>query len=189
MANSWVRTTVLAGLALLAGGALAAQQQQRDADTFALAVGAGLVEPTDEVETYLTAALRIGVSGGSKRDAREAGMRGYLEPEVGYWERSDDNIDGGDLLIGVNLIGVVPFGQVDTFFGVGAGAHFIDSQLLLNDPTVSGSETKLGVNAQFGIDLYITDSLSAFGASRFDLVQDSEDQVQSKVYLGLRARF
>jgi hypothetical protein len=189
MANSWVKTTVLASLALLAGGALGAQQKQ-DSNPFALAVGVGLVEPTDEVETYVMAALRIGVGGGFKSGSREAGgMRGYLEPEVGYWKRSDDRLDGGDLLVGVNLIGAVPFGQVDSFFGVGAGAHFIDRQLLLNDPTASGSDTKLGVNAQFGIDLYLTDNLSAFGASRFDLVQDSDDQVQSKVYLGLRARF
>lgn len=186
MANSWVKVTVLAGLALLAGGALGAQE---DSDKFALAVGVGLVEPTDEVETYLMAALRIGVSGSSKGKSREAGMRGYLEPEVGYWKRSDNGIDGGDLLVGVNLIGAVPFGQVDSFFGVGAAAHFIDNQILLNDPRATGSETKLGVNAQFGIDLYLTDNLSAFGASRFDLVQDSDDQVQSKVYLGLRARF
>jgi hypothetical protein len=185
MANRWVNSTVLVGLALLAGSALSAQ----DSDPFAFAVGVGLIEPTDEVETYLMAALRIGVGGSAKSRSREGGMRGYLEPEVGYWERSDDRIDGSDLLVGVNLIGAVPFGQVDTFFGVGAAAHFIDAQLLLNDPRVSGSETKLGVNAQFGIDLYFTDNLSAFGASRFDLVQDANDQVQSKVYLGLRARF
>lgn len=185
MANSWVKVTVLAGLALLAGDALRAQQ---DSDPFALAVGVGLVNPTDEVETYSMAALRIAVGAGSKSKSRE-GLRGYLEPEVGYWKRSDDRIDGGDLLVGVNLIGAVPFGQVDSFFGVGAGAHFIDNQLLLNDPRASGTDTKLGVNAQFGIDLYFNDHLSAFGASRFDLVQDASDQVQSKVYLGLRARF
>ena len=43
--------------------------------------------------------------------------------------------------------------------------------------------------SQFGIDLYITRKLSAFGTGRFDLVQGSSNRVQSKVYLGLRGRF
>jgi hypothetical protein len=100
-----------------------------------------------------------------------------------------DQVEGSDLLLGVNLVGVVPLGIVDSFFGVGAGVHFVDTSLLENDPSLTDSETKLGANAQFGLDLYITDSLSAFGTGRFDLVQGSEDKVQTKVYLGLRARF
>jgi len=31
--------------------------------------------------------------------------------------------------------------------------------------------------------------LSAFGTGRFDIVQGSADEVQTKIYLGLRARF
>ena len=57
------------------------------------------------------------------------------------------------------------------------------------DGSLDDSETKLGANAQFGLDLRINRSLSAFGAGRFDLVQGSEDSIQSKVYLGLRAAF
>ena len=54
----------------------------------------------------------------------------------------------------VNLVGVVPLGIVDSFYGVGAGVHFVDASLLENDPGLTDSETKLGANAQFGLDLY-----------------------------------
>jgi hypothetical protein len=167
----------------------------RNRDRFALAVGVGLVEPTNEVETYYTAALRIRVGGGGDDDsgrqhaAGDEGVTGYVEPEVGYWKASGDNGKGDDTLLGINLIGVVPFGSVDSFFGIGAGVHSVDKSLLENAPNLSGTETKFGANAQFGIDLYITKKLSAFGAGRFDLVQGSQDKVQSKVYLGLRGRF
>ena len=164
-------------------------------DRFALGVGIGLVEPTSKVETYYTAALRIRTNGRGDNDRRatggDEGVTGYLEPEVGYWTASGDkkNAKGSDTLLGVNLIGVVPLGAVDSFFGVGAGAHFIDNSVLLNDNTLSGSSTKFGANAQFGLDLYINRKLSVFGVGRFDLVQDAESRVQSKVYLGLRGRF
>jgi len=144
------------------------------------------------VETYYTAALRIRVSGRDGEDSQrrdDAGISGYLEPEVGYWQATADNAEGSDLLLGVNLIGVVPFGAVDSFFGVGAGVHSIDKSLLEANNDLTGSETKFGANAQFGIDIYISRKLSAFGTGRFDLVQGSQDQVQTKVYLGLRARF
>lgn len=164
-------------------------------DRFALGVGIGLVEPSSKVETYYTASLRIRTSGRDS-DRRQAaagdeGVTGYLEPEVGYWTASGDrnNAKGSDTLVGVNLIGVVPLGSVDSFFGVGAGAHFIDNSVLLNDRTLTGSSTKFGANAQFGIDLYINRKLSVFGVGRFDLVQDADSRVQSKVYLGLRGRF
>ncbi len=89
----------------------------------------------------------------------------------------------------MNLIGVIPLGAVDSFFGVGAGVHSVDATLLENSSGKTGNQTKFGANAQFGIDLYINRKLSAFGTGRFDLVQGAADEVQSKVYLGLRARF
>lgn len=171
------------------------EDESSESNRFALGLGVGLVEPANEVETYLMAAFRIRVAGreGSSdprgHDPRGDGMTGYLEPEIGYWEASGDRVEGSDLLAGVNLIGVVPLGSVDSFFGVGAGVHFIDASLLEGDPRATDSETKFGANAQFGIDLYITRNLSAFGAGRFDLVQGSDDSIQSKVYLGLRGRF
>ena len=167
------------------------EEEEEDRDRFALGVGVGLVEPLNEVETYLTAGLRIRVAGrdSGRNNDDETGVAGYIEPEVGYWEATGDQAEGSDLLVGVNLVGVVPMGIVDSFYGVGAGVHFVDASLLENDPSLTDSETKLGANAHFGLDLYITDNFSAFGTGRFDLVQGSEDKVQTKVYLGLRARF
>ena len=162
-------------------------------DRFALGVGIGLVKPANQTETYYMASLRIRTSGrrNGEGDRGDQGITGYLEPEVGYWTSSDtDGLGkGSDLLLGVNLIGVIPLGAVDSFFGVGAGVHSIDATLLANSSGKTGNETKFGANAQFGIDLYINRKLSAFGTGRFDLVQGAADQVQSKVYLGLRARF
>jgi hypothetical protein len=169
------------------------QDDRGHRDRFALGVGIGLVKPANQTETYYMASLRIRTSGRGNDEGEQRGdqgITGYLEPEVGYWTSSDSGRGKGrDLLLGVNLIGVVPLGSVDSFFGVGAGVHSVDATLLDNSAGKTGSETKFGANAQFGIDLYINRKLSAFGTGRFDLVQGAADQVQSKVYLGLRARF
>jgi hypothetical protein len=162
-------------------------------DRFALGVGIGLVKPLNQTETYYMASLRIRTSGrrNDEGERGDQGITGYLEPEVGYWTSSDSRGlgKGSDLLLGVNLIGVIPLGAVDSFFGVGAGVHSVDATLLDDRSGETGKQTKFGANAQFGIDLYINRKLSAFGTGRFDLVQGAADQVQSKVYLGLRARF
>lgn len=196
IARCWrIAGTAMAAALVLSGAANAQTDDEYREDEearFAFAVGVGLVEPADEVENYLMAALRIRVGDGDGDDRGangSQGVRGYLEPEVGYWESSDDFLEGSDLLVGINLIGSVPLGPVDSFFGAGAGVHFIDAALLENDASLDDSETKLGANAQFGLDLRINRSLSAFGAGRFDLVQGSQDSIQSKVYLGLRAEF
>ena len=197
----WTMVGVVTAAVLLTAGQAWAQSARDDEDEggakksrYALGVGIGLVEPNSKVETYYTAALRIRTNGrGDERKAAggDEGVAGYVEPEIGYWSASGDrnNAKGSDTLLGVNLIGVVPLGAVDSFFGVGAGAHFIDNSVLLNDRTLSGSSTKFGANAQFGLDLYINRKLSVFGVGRFDLVQDADNRIQSKVYLGLRGRF
>jgi hypothetical protein len=197
-----VSAVVLATVLLPAGWAHAQDDRYSDDDSdddfnrFALGVGIGLVEPLDEVEPYFMASLRIRAgrggeegSGGGRRG--DEGISGWIEPEIGYWETSggDRGVEGSDLLAGINLIGVVPLGSVDSFFGVGAGVHWIDTALIEDDPSLTGTDTKFGANAQFGIDLFMTDHVSAFGAGRFDLVQGSADKVQTKVYLGIRGRF
>jgi hypothetical protein len=195
--SAWI---VLAAALLLSGTAGAQTGSTDDEDNygdeekrFAFAVGVGLVEPAGDVENYLMAALRIRVGDGGTAnrgsESAQGGVKGYLEPEIGYWKLSDDRIEGSDLLVGVNLIGSVPLGPVESFFGAGAGVHFIDAALLDSTNLSDDSETKFGANAQFGIDLRVTRAVSVFGAGRFDLVQGSKDSVQSKVYLGLRAAF
>lgn len=197
----WLTIAAVAGGMLFLGGNQAwAQDDDYDGEdevyNWALAVGVGLVEPANQTETYLTAAFRMRVARGDEEDedgyrrARgDKSIQGYLEPEIGYWESTNDLVEGSDLLVGLNLIGAFPFAAAETFLGVGIGAHFIDASLLEGDPRQDGSDTRLGVNAQFGLDLHLTRSLSAFGAGRFDLVQGAADEVQSKAYLGLRARF
>lgn len=196
MKRWWIVPAVL-GMALLASQPVLAQSDDDEDDenapyNYALGVGVGLVEAV-ETEDYLTASLRIRVArdgededGGGRRDR---GIEGYIEPEIGYWESSVDNFEGSDLLLGVNLVGAFPFSRAESFLGVGVGVHFIDTALLENNPALDDSETKLGANAQFGIDLRLSRSLSAFGTGRFDLVQGSSENVQTKIYLGLRARF
>ena len=191
----WMVPAVLGMAVLLASQPALAQSDDDEYDdrgpyNYALGVGVGLVE-VGQTENYLTANLRIRVGRNDEEDrgSVDRSIQGYLEPEIGYWKSSDDRIEGSDLLVGVNLIGAFPFSVAESFLGVGVGAHFIDAQLLDDGSISDDSETKLGANAQFGIDLRLTRSLSAFGTGRFDLVQGSTDNVQSKVYLGLRGRF
>lgn len=190
-----VSAVVLTAVLLPAGWAQAQSDRYSDDDgeesnRFALGVGIGLVEPLDEVEPYFMASLRIR-AGGRQEGGGDQGITGWIEPEIGYWETSggDRGVEGSDLLAGINLIGVVPLGSVDSFFGVGAGVHWLDTALIEDDPSLTGTDTKFGANAQFGLDLFMTRNVSAFGAGRFDLVQGSKDKVQTKVYLGIRGRF
>jgi hypothetical protein len=183
-----------AALLLVAGAPLAAQETGEPEDyegdrepRAALGLAVGLVEPGDDVETYLTAQLRLRLG---KRESwrgrqQQQGVDAYLEPEVGYWERSEDG--ASDLMAGVNLVGVVPFGNVESFFGVGAAVHFVDGELL-DEPT-DDSATKFGANSHFGIDLFLSRSWSLYGTGRFDLVQDARNSTQPKVFLGVRGRF
>jgi hypothetical protein len=173
-------------------------QEGRTKENFALAVGVGLADVDTGAETYLMAALRLRAGGRERpesdshdwrgRPPESGGMKGYFEPEVGYWKSSQKNRGGSDLLLGVNVVGVVPVGAVDTFIGAGVGAHRLDPSLLSN-PSSDSKQTKVGVNAHFGLDVYLTRSLSLFGTGRFDIVQDARKSIQAKGYLGLRARF
>jgi len=206
--KGWLRISALAAAAgLLASGLALAQgtttddSQQQDerqrSDNNSLAVGAGLVNADSQTQPYLMAALRLRIGHHHQQHDSEdwrghppdTGIRGYFEPEIAYWKAGSDQGGGKDQLIGFNLIGVIPLGPVDSFFGAGAAYHRIDQSILLGVPTATGTEGKVGVDAQFGIDLYLNRSLSLFGAGRFDLVQDLRRGVEGKAYLGLRARF
>jgi hypothetical protein len=44
----------------------------------------------------------------------------------------------------------------------------------------------IGVNAQFGFDVRMSDVVSIFGVGRYDLVQQSDDQQLARRQLGLR---
>lgn len=181
----------------VAGPAQAQRGSDDDLDRFALALGAGLVEPDDEGEIYYTAAFRIGFLQ-DDRDRREddrgyerpGDVRAYIEPEIGYWERDDARRTESDLSVGVNAIGVVPGRSVDYFFGVGLGLHALDTEIRsAGRTTFDESDTKLGGNFQVGLDIHLTDSTSIFGTGRFDILEDVDDTLQGKVYMGLRFKF
>jgi len=205
--NDWRKISALAAAGLLASSLAMAQttgtdepqrddRDERGAARSSLAVGVGLVNADSETQTYLMAALRLRLGCRRDHDADDwrgrppdTGIRGYFEPEVGYWKAGNDRGGGKDQLVGFNLIGVIPLGSVDSFFGAGAAYHRIDRSILDGVAVSTGTESKLGVDAQFGIDIHLNRNLSLFGAGRFDLVQDLHRGVEGKGYLGLRIHF
>ena len=196
-------------------------EKESDHENLSLGIGIGLVKPDGDGEIYYSAALRfrIGNRGGDdgKHKDRDAnpqdeynrrhnsrhnrgggggqsdGIRGYLEPEIGYWSRTADDpgeVDEEDLYVGLNLIGVVPTRNADFFFGAGFGLHFTDTQLLDDTGVLTDeSESRLGGNVQFGVDINMTDSFALYGLGRLDLLEDRPNDRQSKVQVGLRFKF
>ncbi len=161
------------------------QQEKR----LALGIGAGIVTPDEEGEVYLTAGLRIRLGKGDDRSRRSEGVSAYIEPEVGYWERSG-GFETSDLSLGVNLLGVVPSRRTDYFFGVGFALHSFDYGFDPDDiPEFDDSDTRLGGNFQVGLDVNLNDSVSLFGVGRLDILEGSLDDNQTKVVGGLRFKF
>lgn len=199
----WMQVIFAAAVvSLLAAGPAWAQDDDdredydRAAENYALGIGAGLVEPEGEVEPYLYAGFRIrmGDHDRSVEDLSRGGIQGFLEPEIGYWEHGGSSRQPGvqeDLLLGVNLLGVVAGSWADYWFGAGVGIHFQDftrrDQSTLD--LIDDSDEHVGLNAQFGVDVPISDSVGLFGAGRWDIVEGSTDEIQEKVYLGLRFGF
>lgn len=172
-------------------------EEYEEGRDWALGIGLGLVDlgddfvvaddaviDIDDVEQYLMLNLRIPFGDRHAHGGSSAGgFRGYLEPELGYW----DGDISSDMLLGINIVGGMPFNAVEFFIGGGIGMHFIDSDL-----QVAGgddSDEALGVNAHFGVDVSVSDSVSLFGMGRFDLVDDDRDELEGKASVGLRFRF
>lgn len=150
-----------------------------------LIVGNQLIN-NDDIEQYYAVNFRVGF--GQRRSGQAgrhgSGYRGYLEPEVGYWENDSQT----DMLVGLNILGATPVGGVEFFVGGGIGLHFIDTTIEQFD--INESESALGVNAQFGVDVLVSDRVSLFGAGRFDLIDgDRGDNLETKATVGLRIRF
>ena len=159
-----------------------------DEGRLSLGLGLGLISlddprQEDDVEPYGTISVRIAIGPGNNRPGN---WRGYLEPELGYWESSANPVSVGnpftgtlsqrsgksDLLLGLNIVGVMPFNAVDFFIGAGVGIHFIDEDLRVSTsssnaaPVIvssgSVSDEALGVNAHFGVDVGISRNVSLF---------------------------
>lgn len=125
----------------------------------------------------------------------DSGIRGFIEPEVGYWKRSADDSDAEDLHVGLNLIGVVPTRSADFFVGVGFGFHQIDgSRFIRNSGGVIVAETdlsndRLGANVHVGVELHVSESIGLFGTGRLDVLEDEPYDRQTKIWGGIRFHF
>lgn len=164
-----------------------------DENRFDFGIAIGLVNLDeealdDDVESYLTASLRIAFGDTSAHRGGRGGLQGYLEPEIGIW----DGDQASDTLLGINVIGSIPFNAVDFFVGAGAAIHMLETDAFIDangDTVASTDDDAFGVNAQFGVDVHLSENITVFGTGRFDIVDDSSDSLQAKVYLGLRFGF
>lgn len=168
-------------------------------DRFGFGIGAGLVNldeefVDDDVEQYLTAHLRIAFGDTRAHRSGRRGLQGYIEPEIAVW----DGDTRSDTMFGVNIIGSIPFNAVDFFVGAGIGLHMLEQDAVTRDGVVipSSDEDAIGVNAQFGVDVHLSETVTVFGTGRFDIIDDSSssdgsssDALEAKVYLGLRFLF
>ena len=148
-----------------------------------------VITEDDDVETYLALNLRVplGDRNAHRNYGGRGGFRGFLEPELGYW----DGDFGSDLLLGANLVGAMPLNAVEFFVGGGIGVHFIDidDRMVADGIIIGESDEALGVNAQFGVDINVSPTVGFFAVGRFDLIDDVRDEFEGKAYLGLRYRF
>ncbi len=201
----WKVAVALLGLVLFAGGTLFAQSGSgvylsedagQERMPWAFGIGFGLVElgdnvivgqriiDDDDVEQYLTVNLRIPFG---HRGVGPRGWRGYLEPEIGYWDGDVET----DTLLGINIVGSMPFNAVEFFVGGGIGIHLLDRDFGVQLPgvTVDDSDEALGLNAHFGVDVDVSKKVAVFGVGRFDIVDDERDELEGKAYVGLRFKF
>lgn len=191
---------VLPAAALLLSLAAPALAQDDEEGSWALGLGAGMVQSSGSSDPYLTANLRYRLGNRNAGDERQGSVYGFVEPEVGYWSRDSDNVDSSDTMIGVNIGGAVRLRSFEYFIAGGVGYHMIDRDVHTAAGTRNISDDSVGVNAQFGFDVRVSDTVGLFGVGRFDLVQTddsniitsadkSPDDEQTKVYLGLRIHF
>lgn len=184
-------TLLLSALLLCVAPSLHAQEDEEG--RFGLGIGAGMVEADGGAEPYLTASLRIRAGYRQAGEERQGAVTGFIEPEVGYWTQDFGDVETTDLLLGVNIGGAVRLRMIEYFLGAGIGWHFLDQEITRAGGNVSDDDGALGVNAQFGFDVRMSEVLSLYGVGRFDLVDVDEasafEAEQAKAYLGMRFRF
>ena len=147
----------------------------------AIGIGAGYVDPADVGGTaWFTANVRFKVSHSIA-----------IEPEVGYWKKSESipsllDVSIKDLNVGANVLFTAPVGsKVVVSLGGGVGAHFLKGAVGLLGFQDSESETKFGGQILSGLDFEASESIALFVNVRYDLVSDFN---QFKAYGGIRFR-
>jgi opacity protein-like surface antigen len=138
------------------------------ADGGGFGVGAGIVSRVNcdgcKTPLWLTANLRVKLN------------RNFaLEPEAG-WYREKEDILGVDITqnafnFGGSALVLIPSEQVEIFAGGGAGAHMFR----LSGAGDSTTDTKLGIHFLGGLDLKVSDSMSLFGAIRYEMINVSDE--------------
>ena len=184
---------VLAALSLLAIASPTLAQEDDDSGRFSLGIGGGMVDNGASTEPYLNANMRFRVGYRPEGTEREAGIAGFIEPEIGYWSSDESAGEFDDTLLGVNVGGVVRLRVFEYFVAAGAGYHLIDGDRRLSGNRIDEfDEGALGLNVQFGFDVRFAEHVSVYGVGRFDLIDLDEvpasvvGEEQTKAYLGLR---
>lgn len=147
--------------------------------------GAGIVklEKDDQSSLYLTANVRFPLLGPI-----------HLEPEVGYWKRTQQVPAGElkyeDFSLGANALLVVPGARFELFGGAGIGAHFLDRSAGIAQIIRDAKTTDTAIHVLGGIDVRLSGPLVVFGVARKDVFGDgSDERDQTKFYAGLRLKF
>lgn len=201
----------LVGALLAAAPALRAQEPEKDkaeaevateGHAWAVGLGYGVVYIDGQGDGYFGVNVRRRVGGrkdegdepgrsgdeqtGFRFGKQREGIRAFLEAEYGRFKREEAGREDSDSLLGLNIIGVVPARSVDIFLGIGFGAHFFDAE-----PALPADEdsVRVGGNAQFGVEVYVSDRVGVFGVGRVDFVEGERLGQQSKVWGGLRVHF
>jgi len=145
----------------------------------AIGIGAGYVDPADVGGTaWFTGNVRFRVSDSIA-----------IEPEVGYWKKSESipgllDVSIKDLNVGANVVYIAPVGSnVVVSLGGGVGAHFLKGAVGVLGFEESESETKFGGQVLAGLDFKIAENIALFTYVRYDLVSDFN---QFKAYGGIR---
>jgi len=186
---------VLSIVAMVLAVAAPALAQDDEEGRYSIGLGAGMVQTSGSSDPYFTANLRSRIGYRTAGDERQGSVFGFVEPEVGYWTRDKGGIESKDTLLGVNIGGAVRLRSFEYFIAGGVGYHIINRDARASNLSVD--DNSIGVNAQFGFDVRMSDTVSLFGVGRFDLVQTddnalvsssdkSPDDQQTKVYLGVR---
>ena len=153
----------LIGLAWLAIPAAGVQ-----AETVAVAVGAGVVGPRTGQslgrETWWTGSLRFPLMESF-----------FLQIEGGYWKRPPFEGESGDTFKdwqwGGTFLFSYPAGPALFYTGVGGAWHRLSGTLpgLELSPNV-GTQSRLGVHFVGGMELRLQDHVAVFGAARYAVV-------------------